>query len=185
MLVLRRKLEVFYRRERTLAPDPRAVYSVGRLTLQMLGDLSAPKLKAKAAECRGMLPFAAELLGEHVSSMGDRGRFLLLAARSLIRIYQLLRENPRVMPHDVRTELMDQMLRMLHSYKEAGGHLVPKHHLMFHLIRNVSEHGNARAYHCFYDESLNGKIAKIASKLHPRTFAETVFRRLLFARDEL
>lgn len=43
----------------------------------------------------------------------------------------------------------------------------------------MASHGNAKFYHTFIDEGLNGTIKEIARRSHPLTFSETVFRRVL------
>ncbi len=48
-----------------------------------------------------------------------------------------------------------------------------------HLTHRVFVHGNAKFYHTFIDEGLNGTLKEIARKSHPLTFALTVFRRVL------
>ena len=52
MYVVRDKLEVWYRVLRLDTDDDESIHAITRLTLKMLGNVSKPKLKAKAAESR-------------------------------------------------------------------------------------------------------------------------------------
>jgi hypothetical protein len=76
--------------------------------------------------------------------------------------------------------LADACKTFLIAFQHAEGHLVPKFHLFWHLTVGMIVHGNARFYHTYPDERLNGIIASLASKCHPRTFADTVLRRVLY-----
>ena len=65
---------------------------------------------------------------------------------------------------------------------------VPKHHIVFHLIRNIGYHGNPLVYATWLDESLN-KLLKAACK-HAAgpTFYQNVLlkmRDLLKARSDV
>ena len=91
-----------------------------------------------------------------------------------------MKANPRKLSVEVQQELWNQALTHILAYQEAGGHCIPKHHLMIHLVAQMCRHGNARFYHTFVDESLNGDLADLGGKLSTQTFMISVFRRVLF-----
>ena len=77
------------------------------------------------------------------------------------------------------------MLAHNKAYEAAGGIPAPKHHLGCHLAARAGMHGNPRTYWCYTDESMNGRLARIAAKSHPRTCARTVFRRVAFGSEQI
>ena len=60
------------------------ITEMGTLTVKMLGERDHPKLRAKATQTKGLLPFVLELLGAHQEKLKDlHGHELLLAGKSL------------------------------------------------------------------------------------------------------
>lgn len=97
----------------------------------------------------------------------------LLAFGSWIRS-QLLHRIRGPEPGCVRAGAAKACVR---HYQAAGGHLTPKFHLWVHLCLSQAEHGNAKYFHTYIDEGMNGTLKEIARRCHPSTFSRTVFRR--------
>ena len=82
--------------------------------------------------------------------------------------YRLKRLTP---PHPGLTVLTVIIVRI---YRRPAGILCPS------ITYSCRLHGNLRFYHTYADETLNGNIALVAAKVSSLTFAESVFRRVLY-----
>eukprot|EP00959_Pyramimonas_sp_CCMP1952_P415681 8709658-Pyramimonas_sp.AAC.1 len=60
----------------------------------------------------------------------------------------------------------------------------PKHHLFRHLAAHICRKGNPRYYNTYWDESINGVIAKIANTTHRARFERMVFRKYGYFKTE-
>ena len=60
----------------------------------------------------------------------------------------------------------------------AGLALLPKCHMMYHMIQRAVRKGNPRMYSTYIDESLNGVIARVCRSVHRRGWALEVYRKL-------
>jgi hypothetical protein len=55
---------------------------------------------------------------------------------------------------------------------------IPKHHIVFHLLRNIGYHGSVRLYATWFDEALN-KMLKAACRFTSQaTFDRSVLVRM-------
>ena len=61
-------------------------------------------------------------------------------------------------------------------FYRAGGSLKHKVHLMRHLVDNVGLTGNPRFFKAYYNESINGTLARIARSCHRRRWNELVHK---------
>ena len=161
----------------------RACSEVWNLTLKMLGKRSNPELKAKAAETRGLLDFAVELLEKHAAKFRDRPgpknpktlhECLLASGKAAQKVEDIIRRGDREMKRETQRELLFHYMRHVNFYSRAGGQLTPKHHLMVHMIQRIGRRGNPRFYATYRDESLNGIIGNIAKYAHRLTFCQTI-----------
>lgn len=149
-------------------PRPRGEMSaIGKLTMKMLGKASQPRLKAKAAETRNLIPFCAQLVVEQEAKLGGRHGMLRMATSALAAVYQVMRsEETRHMSAAGLSELQRQMSRFLHYWKAWGGHMVYKHHAAWHIAQMAAIHGNPRFYWTYPDESENRAMKKVAQSMH-------------------
>ena len=99
VLRLRSDLMAYYA---NLPSDVRStVTQVEDLTIKMLGSRAKPKLKTKAAESKGLIPFAVQLLKEHKSKMIVKATSLIEAGHALLNFINLMEDNGRVLPRRV------------------------------------------------------------------------------------
>jgi hypothetical protein len=54
----------------------------------------------------------------------------------------------------------------------------PKHHMMWHLIYNIAEHGNPKSYATWKDESLNKQLKAVCRFTSQLTFENSVLTRM-------
>ncbi len=200
-------IKAYYLTNKIIGGDERP-YELQRLTTGMLGfENTAHKVKCKAAEARTLLGFGVQIALEHRGAIGS---FFASAGLQLQQLYEIFRLQQRVMPVPDRIRAVELAYGFLMALKRSGGHFSPKHHLFCHLMDDIRKHGNprhilnqnrskdkisrvrsnfertvlvtnARYYHTYVDETLNGEYAKLANKCHPRTLNSVLWRRVLFA----
>jgi hypothetical protein len=103
---LRGKLMTHYARRRAELKAQGKKYTtteLSQLTVKMLGTEMDPKLRAKAAQTVGLLPFVVELLKEHEKHI-EFGSELLTAGLAIARFMEILKSNGRVLPHEATQE---------------------------------------------------------------------------------
>ena len=157
----------------------------GKLTLDRLrcASSSFPKLKAKAAASRNMVPFAVLLATKHNSgsdhdvrrlkmieelavfydTLKGEGRFFSRPARDIIRRVGVS------VPGLYATLTADARVQGLRAWK-----LVPKFHIFQHLcLYQAHLYGNPRFYWCYADEDMVGQMVEVAQSCHPATMPAT------------
>ncbi|CAE7238530.1 unnamed protein product [Symbiodinium sp. CCMP2592] len=162
--------------EATLAKN----FKVWNLTLTMLAEKA---LKCKAAETHGLLGFAVETLEKYKTVLQNCEQshmfdLLLRAGRAAEAFDRVMASHTRVFPTDACDSLHQSYHRFIVLCSRAGVPLLPKGHLMFHLVAQASVRGNPRCYSTYIDESYNGAIAKVCRSVHRRNWALAVYRKL-------
>ena len=140
--------------------------AVGNLTYAMLSSVQQPRLKAKAAESRNLVPLLTQLCEEHFASLGDRAANLKCACEALHSFYQTMNSEPRQMSDLGLRKLQGAMSRFLAHWKAFGGHLVFKHHMAWHLAERAGRLGNPKFYWTYADEQENRVMGSVARSLH-------------------
>ena len=145
--------------------------------------LAEKALKCKAAETHGLLRFAVVTLEKYKSVLQNCEQshtfdLLLRAGRAAEAFDRVMAEHTRVFPADACDSLHANYHRFILLCSRAGVPLLPKGHLMFHLVAQASLRGNPRCYSTYIDESYNGAIAKVCRSVHRRNWAMAVYRKL-------
>jgi hypothetical protein len=97
----------------------------------------------------------------------------------MIKFLSVLDVPERALSHERQRLLWEATIGCQAAFLAAGGRPTPKLHAWTHLTQGMVRHGSAKHYACFVDESMNGLLKSIARRVHQRTFARTVFRRIL------
>lgn len=173
---LQQLIKAFYSRNRV------ASRMEGRLTLDRIRTMSSwPKLKAKAAAVRNLVPFAAELAAQYNSgSLHDKRRLAL--ANDLHEFYTLLGNEGRFFSASALASVqrLGNSVPILYAHLAAEAFhsgtkawkLVPKFHLYQHLcLYQAAFHGNPRFYWTYADEDMVGAMVEVAQSCHPSTMA--------------
>ena len=177
MKFLRKRIRKYYGEQ---SRSRREMNAIGRLTYPMLSKPALPKLKAKAAETRNLLPLCPLICRENMGCLGERAEYLVAAADELVKVYEVMQDEPRRMTPDGLRALRQAMTRHLSFWQHAGGHLVPKHHYSWHLVERAGEAGNPRWYWCYADEGENRTMSRVAGSLHAGdTFYATFLQKVL------
>ena len=157
---------------------------VWNLTLTMLSD---KHLKAKAAETHGLLGFVVEMLVKHehtISHANPGGNstplfdLLLRAGKAALDFDAELSKYGRLVDAGTCQRLFDHYNRFICLCARAELPLLPKAHLMYHLLQRALIRGNPRVYATYIDESYNGTIAQVCRSCHRRGWALAVYRKV-------
>ncbi|CAE7293625.1 unnamed protein product [Symbiodinium sp. CCMP2592] len=192
LLHLRAELWSFYKRRRESDEDwKRKGSEVWNLTLTMI---AGKYLKAKAAETHGLLNFVVDRLAKHSEQLASTTEaasvdLLLRAGTAAMDFDAVLAAHPRAVDADTCALLFDNYNRFICLAARAQIPLMPKCHMMYHMIQRALLKGNPRFYSTYIDESLNGAIARVCRSVHRRGWALAVYRKLsmleqLLAEDE-
>eukprot|EP00959_Pyramimonas_sp_CCMP1952_P244321 5107118-Pyramimonas_sp.AAC.1 len=173
-----RRLKVYYRMNPKTQRGKRS--RIDKISLAMF---SKGRLQAKAAETAHVLPLAKLLLEEYQHLLSAKDRLLQMACNDLVKVYEVMAANPRVMSEGATRSLQRAMLRSLNFWRAWGGKLVFKHHCCVHLVANVRKHGNPKFYTCYPDERLNRVMGRIAKSVHGgETFYSTFLGKVIPSR---
>ena len=174
---LRRRLRKYYNSVKT---ERGRMTRISRLSLKMLGKPSQPCLHAKAAETRHLVPLLSKLCRENPTKLGANAAYLTRACNELNNFYNCMNSNGRDMSPGALRILETSMARFLASWRAWGGHMVPKHHMAWHMAQRARQHGNPKYYWTYPDESENRTMSAVAKVLHGgKTFYQAFLQRVL------
>ena len=156
---------------------------VWNLTLGMLSD---KYLKAKAAETHGLLGFVMEILQKHKDSLvaghtaEARTLFDLLsrAGEEALKFDAVLERHSRAINTEICTALFNHYNAFISLCARADVPILPKAHMVYHMVQRALRQGNPRMYSTYIDESYNGNIARVCRSVHRQTWALGVYRKL-------
>ena len=74
--------------------------------------------------------------------------------------------------------MLDKFKMHVNLFRKLGGGLLPKHHLMLHMLALVWWHGNPLSYSTWLDESLNTDLKKTLRNCHQHCFESSAFAKM-------
>ena len=158
---LQAKLREYYRTKKVESKIP-----VSRLTLRKICVKKKPKLKAKAAQARKLLPFTLNLARElHGNTEADKHR--CEALECLSEIFAINDKNE--LNEDDLMRWRHLAARHMYHHTAAGHHVYPKFHFFLHFPQQVRQSGVARSFWCYTEETKNRNFKRlwnVASKGH-------------------
>ncbi|CAE7212809.1 unnamed protein product [Symbiodinium sp. CCMP2592] len=183
LLCLRAELWSYYKRLRQFDDDgswKTKGSEVWNLTLTMV---AGKYVKAKAAETHGLLGFLVDRLEMHkcvlaATEQADTFALLLQAGQAALHFDAVMASHPRAIDETVCGLLFQTYDEFICLCEKAEMHLMPKSHMMYHMLQRAVRKGNPRMYSTYIDESLNGHIARICRSVHRRTWAYSVYEKL-------
>ena len=150
---LKAKLREYYRMHRTDTKIP-----VERLTLRKVRAKKHPKLKAKAAQARRLLPFTLSLARDVWRRRGVDGH-RLQALECLSDIFAL--NDLRELSEDGVMEWRRLNATFMYHHIFAGWRVYPKFHFFMHMPQQVRQSGVARSFWCYAEETKNKDVKRI------------------------
>ena len=132
---------------------------LNRLTLRKVNVKQHPKLKAKAAQARALVPFVEQLAAEYRVADGQLGEDRFQCIWHLARICELAGKRELT-----ETDLLNwRRLSAYHMfyYARCGFRVYPKHHFFMHLPAQVQRFGVPRTFWNYADESKNSRFKQL------------------------
>ena len=177
VLSLRHDLWAWYAAEAQAHPG-KHIHRLENLSLGMLGSATKPKLNTKAAETKTLVGFClAELKKFRDTIPRGPGSCLIGIGEAMTEMIDLFDSCPRVLAPANVQRLYDLIKRIFNCWAGAQLGMVPKMHMMLHLVERCRTHGNPAYYSTFLDESLNRTLRDIARAAHATTWAARIFER--------
>ena len=118
---LRRRLRAFYKHQ------PRFKNKFTRLDHLKWHQIEGgnyPRLQAKAAQTRHLVPLLVQLCAENPTIFKDDERFLSSASQALHAFHKCVDSSPRVPNASQQARMEAAAIRFLWSWKEYGGHII-------------------------------------------------------------
>lgn len=173
VLVFRNALSNWYNAKAHESP-PIFFTRISDVTRKMVGDPSDKKLKTKGAETWGLLCFLVDELPLHRARLGADGPILIEAARSLKGLADLF-DSSGVLPSAAdQASMWRHYLRFCDVTRGVPELLLPKRHMILHILRRLPFFGNPRFYAAWRDESLNKTLKGCCRKVSQATFEISV-----------
>jgi len=157
---------------------------VWNLSILMLGKSHRPTLNAKAKECHGLLEFAVLMLEKFKSKIPRNSDIktdwinLIEAGKAAMQFDSVLKNGGQILSDAERLQLFVSYQRFASLFTKADGEVIPKFHLMYHLIFRSKYSGNPIFHQTYYHEHVNGKIAKVARSCHRSTWGTSVHKKI-------
>jgi hypothetical protein len=140
----------------------------------MIGTAANQCCATKAAETGTLIEFCRDLLKEHRQVLPAQGAALIVVGDALVKLRNLMRESPRRLS-PLQAQAMVDAAKCASAHRLAAGiPFSPKWHLMLHLVSRAWQWGNPAYYGTFLDESLNGRLARMAATCHRMTWHSSV-----------
>ena len=164
--------------------DPATKLSqIKRLTEGMLGDEDDPFLKCHGGESRSLVLFTLQQMQTHVDNLGLQGKLLIRCGQSLLKYYECLRSQHRVVSVDVQSQMMEECVTFCTRFSLVG-EMVPKMHNFVHMTFEIAFSGNPQYHSTYEDESENGGDAIVGRSAHPIMFPFTVLQKAIVSEQQ-
>ena len=151
---LQRRLKRYYSERRVDSKIP-----IKRLTLRKIKARRHPKLKAKAAQTRRLVPFTLELAAEFRDTDGEVGQHRLESMTCVSEIRELVSKRELTNADLLRWRGLEAT-HMFH-YAKCGYRVCPKFHYALHLPAQAERGGAPRVFWVYSDESKNRDVRRI------------------------
>ena len=160
------------------------------ITRDMIKDgAEPPKLRSKAAECRYLVPLAAQLARENAS--GVEGETIMHVTQHLNQLYEFIRMDE--FPVELASETCRRMCILLSALEEHAmtqgsicWRMKPKAHLVQELLEyQTTQEGNPKLFWTYRDEDWGGWLSRCAQRrgghATPESVSLQVLRRFMIA----
>ena len=142
-------------------------------------------LRSKGAETWGLLLWFVDQLESAENRCDAMALRILTAARALVRLVRVFQTSALVMtPEEIsscRASLIEHLIATEENSDEV---LVPKRHLLCHLIDNLGAWGNPRGYANWEDEHLNKLLKKACKNASQLAFDKPILLRMRWMLDK-
>lgn len=160
-----------------------------KLSLGMIrGSDLRPKLKAKAAKTRALVPILLRMMSMHFPPVVERDVRVYKCLEYLHKAYTELEswgvDSATRLEEFVRRHVLLYSSLAIESAQKDERFLLwrwyPKHHMVLHLAAEQAKMmGNPRTWWCYADEGSIGMAVDLAESSHPATLATTCMQKYI------
>ena len=176
IMVMRHTLNVWYVNRAKMRRDETRT-RLADLIPKMVGTNNDPKLKVKAAECWGIMLFLINELRRLEHRAGPDWAALLQAGEALVQMVDIWQNCGINISMDAQRAAFGHYNRHM-ILMAVFDIFVPKHHMVYHLLSNMSYHGNPKEYDTWLSEALNKVLKGACRGASQATFEQTVLVRM-------
>jgi len=177
--VLRMRMNAWYSKRHRAHPGENLTRP-GDLTKKMTGGPTNKVLKLKAAECWSFLLFLHDLLSEARNRLPIEAARLIRAADCLIRLVYIFKLNPPTIPDAA----IDECFSLYGTFLDLTNHLeeclIPKRHLVIHMLERLPDFGNPECDSNWYDEHLNKLLKNACRSVSQATFERSLLQHMIY-----
>ena len=174
--ILRHDLGNWYKRRHQQYPQEKLTRL--HVTRKKIGDENGGKFGAKAAECYGYCIYLMDKLRPHARRLGATAVRYYEAGQALLDMLSLFSACGAVMHRAEQQRAFDLFQRYSALTDNVAGLLLPKRHMVLHLLRGIQWFGNPRAYANWVDETLNRMLKSACRTTSQQTFEPSVTLRM-------
>jgi hypothetical protein len=146
---------------------------VQTLTPGMVGESADSELGSWGAETNGLLFFTEHLLEKYGACLEPlQMQRLVRGTSSLVGIHRLIKTHTKgSLPPVQIQEFVDHWKTHMHTLKQLGMDMRPKHHQMAHMVNKLLSDGNPHLWSTWVDESENHELGQLALRSHRSVWA--------------
>ena len=167
-------------------------WPLNHINMNMIRGKRGPRLKAKAAESRHLLPCLEFVLNFFLPPKNDHEERRLRLVSEMVAMYDALAVWDSRPGYGTVVGMHARKAMVLYSELwreslETNGwaqdgfmvwRLYPKMHLLIHIVEDqLKVNGSPRDCWCYMDESEIGAAVRVAESLHPSTISKTVIQK--------
>ena len=169
--------KLWYARRRAAHPGENLIRVP--INKKLLGDPDVGPLRTKAAATWTFMLFLLDVGEERVSLLSAELVSFLQAGRSLEAMVALFKEAPPQLSALQIQQAWDYWKGFLTKSGDVEDLLIPKCHLLFHLLERLDWFGNPRMYSNWQDESLNRILKTACQGISQKTFEFSLLLRMV------
>ena len=177
--VLRCHLNNWFRQRHAEQPDENLTRP-SDFTRSMVGDPTNRVLKLKGAENWSFLLFLHSLMKEAEVHLPPEAGRLIQAAESLINMITIFRTSPCRLSEESIDACWANYKLFLVLTNHLDDTLIPKRHLVVHMLEKLPVFGNPEGYSNWYDEHLNKLLKSACRSVSQVTFETSVLQSMAY-----
>ena len=151
------------------------------MTKGRVGENNDRKCKTKGAETWGFMLFLIDVLEANAARLPPEAIALARAGRALEDMILIWRAADVRLTIDEIQRSFDAYKRFLRLTSDLGDEmsmLIPKRHVILHLLERLHDQGNPRFYANWYDETLNRHLKANCRAVSQITFEPSIYVRM-------
>ena len=144
---------------------------------KLFGDISNKTLRTKASQTWTFLLYLMHAMDQRYNSLGATGPILVRAGAALVGLVRTFQKATHWMSGESFAMAWEYWKTFVSLTEADARQLIPKRHLMFHLLTEIPKFGTPRLYAVWMDEALNKELKAACRQLSQTTFEAAILLR--------